>query len=69
MFHLFPVSFELFVRQTVYVYEFLVPCLTKYVEVFIQIYIILPLIIVLFEVSSMQRDIYFQVTYLSEWPC
>ena len=69
MFHLFPVSFELFARQTVYVYEFLVPCLTKYVEAFIQIYIILPSIIVIFEVSSVQRDIYFQVTYLSEWPC
>ena len=69
MFHLFPVSFELFVWQTVYVYEFLVPYLTKYVEVFIQIDIILPPIIVLFKLSCMQRDVYFQVTYFSEWPC
>ena len=69
MFHLFPVSFELFVRQTVYVYEFLVPWLTEYAEVFIQIYIILPPIIVLFEVSCVQRDIYFQVTSLSVWLC
>ena len=30
----------LFVRQSVYVYEFLIHCLTKYVEVFMQIYII-----------------------------
>ena len=34
MLNLFHVSSELFVRQTVYVNEFLVSCLTKYFEVF-----------------------------------
>ena len=69
MFHLFPVSSELFVRQTVYVYEFLVHCLTKYVEVFMQIYIILPPIIVLSKILYAMRyivsdDLFVKVTLL-----
>ena len=54
MFNLFPVSYELFVRQRVYVYEFQPPCLRKKSMLFSK-FIHFTSIIVLFKVSYMQH--------------
>ena len=71
MFNLCPVSSELFVRQNVFM-SFLYLAWQKHVEFFIQIYIILPPIIVFVKVSCMPTryivsdDLFVRVTF-SNW--